>query len=191
MCCNYLPTINDYPRTIYRVSKMCCNYLPTINDYLPFLPFIYRWYTRYTRQPRNVSTKIAKETRGVLTFPPRAPAESPRPACVARVCCPLRSVFVPQNVSKFQRAAVMDCCEPREHMTARQTPSREVLRTRTNCPGCDKVITYHALAYKHKCPRVPNTWEGKKQRQLAALHARINARIPASEPQAIPEPAVA
>ena len=99
---------------------------------------------------------------------------------------------LPKKIPSFKElATVMDCYEPQEHMTPRLTPSREVLRSRTQCPGCGKTITFHALAYKHKCPRIPNTWEGKKQRQLAALHARINARIPAPEPQVIPEPAVA
>ena len=84
------------------------------------------------------------------------------------------------------------CCESQEAMTHRLTPSREVLRSRTQCPGCSKVLTYHALAYKHKCPRVPSTWDGKKQRQIQALQARINARIQAMpEPQVIPEHVVA
>ena len=64
-----------------------------------------------------------------------------------------------------------------------QTPSREVLRTRTQCPGCGKILTYHALAYKHRCPRVPDTWDGKKRKQIAALEARIQARV-----QAMPVP---
>ena len=69
------------------------------------------------------------------------------------------------------------CHESQETMARQTTPSREVLRTRTQCPGCGKVITYHSLAYKHSCPLVPNTWDGKKQKQIAALEARINARI--------------
>ena len=157
---------------------------------VPTIPAVTVHLLRFQEDRFSWLTKIVKETRGVLTSTPRAPQNLPGP-CVARVCCPLRSVFVPQNISQFQRAAVMDCCEPHEDMTPRLTPSREVLRTRTNCPGCGKTITFHALAYKHNCPRIPNTWEGKKQRQIAALHARIKARIPASEPQAIPEPAVA
>jgi len=110
------------------------------------------------------------------------------PECVARCVRWMLSKMIP---SFKELATVMDCCEPQEHMTPRLAPSREVLRTRTQCPGCGKVITFHALAYRHKCPFVPNTWEGRMQRQIAALHARINARIPASEPQVIPEPAVA
>ena len=60
-------------------------------------------------------------------------------------------------------------------------PSREVLRQRTTCPGCGVYITYHALAYKHRCPRVPN-WnsrEARRQRQIESLQATINARIDA------------
>jgi hypothetical protein len=158
---------------------------------VPTIPAVTVHLLRFQEDRFSWLTKIAKETRGVLTFPRERPQNLPGPrvlpACVALcVQCALPKIF-----SSFKEpAAVMDCCEPQEDMTPRLTPSREVLRTRTQCPGCGKVITYHALAYKHKCPRIPNTWEGKKQRQLAALHARINARIPASEPQAMPEPAV-
>jgi len=38
-------------------------------------------------------------------------------------------------------------------------------------------MTYHALAYKHVCPRIPNTQEGKRRKQIAALDARIQARV--------------
>ena len=64
-------------------------------------------------------------------------------------------------------------------------PSREVLRQRTQCPGCGKYLTYHALAYKHRCPKVRgyHTDEARRQRQLESLQARINARI-----EATPEP---
>ena len=53
-------------------------------------------------------------------------------------------------------------------------------------------MTYHALAYKHRCPRIPFTWDGKKQKQIAALEARIRARVAAMpEPHAVAEQAVA
>ena len=32
-------------------------------------------------------------------------------------------------------------------------PSRQALRTKTNCPGCGVHISYHALLYRHKCPK--------------------------------------
>ncbi len=52
-------------------------------------------------------------------------------------------------------------------------------------------MTYHALAYKHRCPRVPFTWDGRKQKQIAVLEARIRARVAAmplcGAPEALPE----
>jgi hypothetical protein len=151
---------------------------------------VYRGHSAFVSVPRGPAQLANQKSRGGVLASHHHVQTLPGP-CVTRAVCPMRSVRVAQNVSQSQRAAVMDCCEPQEDMTPRLTVSREVLRTRTNCPGCGKVITYHALAYRHRCPRMPNTLEGKKQRQLAALHARINARIPAPEPQVIPEPAVA
>ena len=150
---------------------------------------------RHPQSRRHQSDPAAEnleETRRTIRHSPRDHHRISQahvvPECVARCVRWMLSKMIP---SFKELATVMDCCEPQEHMTPRLTPSREVLRTRTQCPGCGKVITFHALAYRHKCPRIPNTWEGKKQRQLAALHARINARIPVPEPQVIPEPAVA
>ena len=64
-------------------------------------------------------------------------------------------------------------------------PSGGGLRQGTQCPGCGKFLTFHALAYKHKCPRVRgyHTDEARRQRQLESLQARINARI-----ESMPEP---
>ena len=112
-----------------------------------------------------------------------------------------RGAFVTRSrksppVSKGASLRPMDNCNDSQEAMARSsphtTPSREVLRSRTQCPGCGKVMTYHALAYKHRCPRIPFTWDGKKQKQIAALEARIRARVAAMpEPHAVAEQAVA
>jgi hypothetical protein len=88
-----------------------------------------------------------------------------------------KSPYISKGTS---REKMLDCDETRTPMEAQQiSPSRDVLRTRTPCPGCGKLMTYHALAYKHLCPRVPHTREGKRLKQIAALKARIQARIQA------------
>ena len=86
-----------------------------------------------------------------------------------------------------------DCDTPpaQDEMAKKLIPSREVLRQRTTCPGCGVYITYHALAYKHNCPRVPN-WgsrEARRQRQIESLQATIKARIDAMPAPADPAPA--
>jgi hypothetical protein len=71
---------------------------------VPTIPAVTVHLLRFQEDRFSWLTKIAKETRGVLTFPPRAPQNLPGP-CVARVCCPLRSVCVTQNIFQFQRAS--------------------------------------------------------------------------------------
>jgi len=52
-------------------------------------------------------------------------------------------------------------------------PSRDILRERRKCPGCEIEMTYHALTYKHRCRGGP---EAKRRRRLEKLDARIERR---------------
>lgn len=66
-------------------------------------------------------------------------------------------------------------------------PSKEALRQKTQCPGCGKTLSYHALAYKHRCPKIWGFSDHtvRKERSIKALQARISAKF-AAEPVPIP-----
>jgi len=56
-------------------------------------------------------------------------------------------------------------------------PCRTILRERRVCPGCGLEMSYHALAYKHKCKQLPTDPESKRRRRLEQLDARIQQRL--------------
>ena len=80
----------------------------------------------------------------------------------------------------------MEPYDVREAMAERSWPCREVLRSKTRCPGCDIAISRHALLYKHRCPRVPGSGDPETKRRR--LQERMDARI-AAKFQAAPGPA--
>ena len=59
----------------------------------------------------------------------------------------------------------------------RRFPCRSLLRERRQCPGCGLEMSYHALAYKHKCKQLPADPASKRRRRLDQLDARIQRRL--------------
>eukprot|EP00973_Karenia_brevis_P040645 5623055-Karenia_brevis.AAC.1 len=56
-------------------------------------------------------------------------------------------------------------------------PCRNLLRERRLCPGCGLEMSYHALAYKHKCKQLPADPASKRRRRPDQLDARIQRRL--------------
>ena len=56
-------------------------------------------------------------------------------------------------------------------------PCRSLLRERRLCPGCGLEMSYHALAYKHRCKQLPADPASKRRRRLEQLDARIQRRL--------------
>ena len=81
----------------------------------------------------------------------------------------MAEVIVPSDIAGMPSTGVKPACI-------------EALRERTTCPGCGKVLSRHALLYKHQC-KFDSTKAHLLQTQRAAerQHTRINKRIETQE----------
>ena len=77
---------------------------------------------------------------------------------------------VEENRPHSKRTTMAD-----ETVATRCTPlSRELLRTKTECPGCGATMQYRTLAYKHRCPKNPSDSErlAEREKRMKKLQQR-------------------
>ena len=81
------------------------------------------------------------------------------------------------NVWDIKRANMATTKQTSSPGSRRCYPCRNLLRERRQCPGCGLEMSYHALAYKHKCKQLPADPASKRRRRLDQLDARIQRRL--------------